>query len=457
MTTYAYPRYVPTGGWWRRVIRGPVLPERLLAKLWRGKTGASLRTTDGQTVEVIYPGRPAPGHGPDFRDAILKLGPRTIKGPVELHRVPSDWKAHGHDTDRAYDNVVLHVVASTGETQSRPNNKATTGPVARKATTLTTTLDRDVRVPAYTALPTVVLATLLQDGEGALVEARRAGPLGALASLRNDALKERLRAAGMRRFEERVALAREALAVRSADSVLVARIADGLGYSENREPFAELIRRVPLTVLRAAGHTAPADQRAALIERLLLGGAGLARRTNEWDAIVGTAPMSASVWRSAGVRPANHPRRRLAALAHYVAVSDALGFAGWLEHPVAGGASALIQVLTVESTGTVAGEGSALVGDARAKEIAVNAVLPVLAAMNTPRMASTADAPLGTPAGKTYARFPALGGNTVLREALMLLGPRRGLRLGACEQLGLQRLYQEAVAPSDESADRSGS
>jgi len=144
-------------------------------------------------------------------------------------------------------------------------------------------------------------------------------------------------------------------------------------------------------------------------------------------------------------------------LAHYVAVSDALGFAGWLEHPVAGGASALIQVLTVESTGTVAGEGSALVGDARAKEIAVNAVLPVLAAMNTPRMASTADAPLGTPAGKTYARFPALGGNTVLREALMLLGPRRGLRLGACEQLGLQRLYQEAVAPSDESADRSGS
>ncbi len=454
MTAYAYPRYVPAGGWWRRVIRDPVLPERLLAKLWRGKTGASLRTTDGQTVEVIYPGRPAPGHGPDFRDAILKLGPRTIKGPVELHRVPSDWKAHGHDGDRAYDNVVLHVVASIGETPIRPTRKTTIGPIAKKATTLTTTLDRDVRVPAYAALPTVVLTTPIQDGEDTQVEARCAGPLGALASLSNDALKERLRAAGMRLFEERVELARKALAVRSADSVLFARIADGLGYAENREPFAELIRRVPLTVLRAAGHTAVPDQRAAFIERLLLGGAGLAPRTNEWDAIVGIPPMSASAWRSAGVRPANHPRRRLAALAHYVAVSDALRFAGWLQFPVAEGASALIHALTVESAGTVAGEGSALVGDARAKEIAVNAVLPVLAAMNTPGVPSTADASLGTPAGQTYAGFPALGGNTVLREALMLLGPRRGLRLGACEQLGLQRLYQEAVAPTDEPTDR---
>lgn len=448
MTTYAYPRYVPAGGWWRRVIRDPVLPERLLAKLWRGKTGASLRTTDGQTVEVIYPGRPAPGHGPDFRDAVLKLGPRTIKGPVELHRVPSDWKAHGHDGDRAYDNVVLHVVASIGETPIRPTNNTTIGPIAKKATTLTTTLDRDVRVPAYAALPTIVL-----DREDTQATAGGAGPLGALASLSNDALKERLRSAGMERFEDRVGLAREALVVRSADSVLFARIADGLGYSENREAFAELIRRVPLTVLRAAGHTATADQRAGFIERLLLGGAGLAPRTNEWDAIVGIPPMSASAWRSSGVRPANHPRRRLAALAHYVAISDALGFAGWLEPVVAEGASALIQALTVVPTGTVAGEGTALVGDARAREIAVNAVLPVLAALCMPSTSAACATSEGTPAGETYARFPALGGNTVLREALMLLGPRPGLRLGACEQLGLQRLYQEAVAPSDEPAD----
>ncbi len=440
MTTYSYPRFLPAGGWWRRVVRDPVLPERLLAKLWRAKTGASLRTTDGESVEVIYPGRPAPGHGPDFRDAILKVGQRTIKGPVELHRVPSDWKAHGHHRDPAYDKVVLHVVASTGETQPRSTNRATLGAVAKKAKTLTTTIERVVPAPAYTALPTVVLSGGLSDSrpddEPALRRARGDGPLGALAFMSNEALKVHLRAAGMRRFKDRVELAREALATRSVDSVLAAGIADGLGYAENREAFAELIRRAPLSVLRAAGHAASADdpaQQAAMIERVLLGGAGLAPRTNEWDAIVGTPVMAASAWRTAGVRPANHPRRRLAALAHYVAVSDERGFAGWLTPAVALGPLALIQALTVESA------GAALVGESRAKEIAVNAVLPVLAAV--PGTGTGA----GRQAEDAYAVFPALGSNTLLREALMLVGGRRGLRLGACEQLGLQRFYLEAV------------
>ena len=37
-------------------------------------------------------------------------GERTA-GNVELHRQPSDWRAHGHDADPAYDSVMLHVVA----------------------------------------------------------------------------------------------------------------------------------------------------------------------------------------------------------------------------------------------------------------------------------------------------------------------------------------------------------
>ena len=97
------------------------------------------------------------------------------------------------------------------------------------------------------------------------------------------------------------------------------------------------------------------------------------------------------------------------------------------------GPLALIQALTVESA------GAALVGESRAKEIAVNAVLPVLAAV--PGTGTGA----GRQAEDAYAVFPALGSNTLLREALMLVGGRRGLRLGACEQLGLQRFYLEAV------------
>jgi len=104
----------------RRLREKPILPERLLAKLWRAKSGATLQTTDGRTVRVLYPGRPAPGHGPGFRDAVLELNGHPLNGPVGLHRIPSDWAAHGHHHDRAYENVVLHVVAAAPETTDAP-------------------------------------------------------------------------------------------------------------------------------------------------------------------------------------------------------------------------------------------------------------------------------------------------------------------------------------------------
>ncbi len=90
--------------------REPLLPERLLAQLWRRSQGRKLRTTDGRRLSVIYPGRPAPGHGPDFRDALVELDGQQVAGPVEVHRTPAAWAAHGHRTDPAYHDVILHVV-----------------------------------------------------------------------------------------------------------------------------------------------------------------------------------------------------------------------------------------------------------------------------------------------------------------------------------------------------------
>ena len=77
----------------------PGRSERALAQLWLTKTGRRLKTTDGRALRVIYPGRPAPGHGPDFRDALVELDGRRLSGPVELHRTPADWTRHGHHLD----------------------------------------------------------------------------------------------------------------------------------------------------------------------------------------------------------------------------------------------------------------------------------------------------------------------------------------------------------------------
>lgn len=69
-----------------------------------------LHTTSGQHVQLLAIGIHNPGEGPDFKDASLILDGVTLHGHVEIHRVASDWQAHRHTGDPAYDPVVLHVV-----------------------------------------------------------------------------------------------------------------------------------------------------------------------------------------------------------------------------------------------------------------------------------------------------------------------------------------------------------
>jgi hypothetical protein len=218
------------------------------------------------------------------------------------------------------------------------------------------------------------------------------------------------------------------------------RVMGCLGYSENRAPFAVLAKRAPFALLRAAARTATVGERVGLIERLLLSGAGLAPPGNEWACFVGTPSMQATDWRVAGVRPSNHPRRRIAALAAYLEAAGRAGFVGWLRSASKGGLPPLLGALVVQ-----AGDGSALVGGARAREVLVNAALPVLAAMGEEQNVRG-----------MYQRAPSLPDNTLTREAMGLVGHRDGLRLGACQQQGLLHLYRAAVSVSSRPLNPSG-
>lgn len=89
--------------------------EQLLHYVWKHKIFPleMLRTTSGQPVEVIDPGLPNRNAGPDFFNAKLKIGGTLWVGNVEVHTQASDWLRHGHDRDKAYDTVVLHVVGES--------------------------------------------------------------------------------------------------------------------------------------------------------------------------------------------------------------------------------------------------------------------------------------------------------------------------------------------------------
>ncbi len=69
----------------------------------------SLFTTDQQSVQIIHKGSINTHSGPDFTNAKLKIDQTIWAGEIEIHIKSSDWNAHKHWLDEAYDSTILHV------------------------------------------------------------------------------------------------------------------------------------------------------------------------------------------------------------------------------------------------------------------------------------------------------------------------------------------------------------
>lgn len=89
------------------------MTESFLQFLWQQQLikKDNLSTTSGKTVQVLSNGQRNTNAGPDFTNAKIKIEDQIWAGTVEIHIKSSDWIKHNHSSDRAYDNVILHVVA----------------------------------------------------------------------------------------------------------------------------------------------------------------------------------------------------------------------------------------------------------------------------------------------------------------------------------------------------------
>lgn len=99
--------------------------EHLLHYVWKHKLFPLkvLQTTNGLPVEVIDPGLQNPNAGPDFFNAKLKINGILWVGNIEIHAHASDWFHHGHDSDKVYDSVILHVVGEADGEITRTNGE----------------------------------------------------------------------------------------------------------------------------------------------------------------------------------------------------------------------------------------------------------------------------------------------------------------------------------------------
>lgn len=88
------------------------MSEELLYQIWKGKAllKHKLQTSQGKQIQIIQSGERNPYAGPDFKQASINIDGITWHGAVEIHVKASDWHLHKHETDPAYESVILHVV-----------------------------------------------------------------------------------------------------------------------------------------------------------------------------------------------------------------------------------------------------------------------------------------------------------------------------------------------------------
>ncbi|MDR1789760.1 MAG: DUF2851 family protein [Opitutaceae bacterium] len=245
--------------------------EALLQKIWmrREFNMAGAATRDGRRLAVLNTGRWNRLGGPDFRDARLMLGETEVSGDVEVHLHEKDWDAHGHASDPAYNNVVLHVVLF------EPRRAWTPGAGGRD-------------------IPVLVLLPLLhhgleeyasEDAIETLAQQETPGPEhDRFRGLGNERVLSELHRHAERRWRHKVHFAKERIRRLGWDEACHFTALEILGYSRNRAPMLAVAAAHPLRKWTSAE-----------------GGIDV-------DALYGEQDGH---WSLHGLRPLNHPRLRL--------------------------------------------------------------------------------------------------------------------------------------------------
>src|SRR5881227_538457 len=393
----------------RALFVSPRIPSELelQARWFAGDFGKHFITTAGDKIDIVQFGTWNREAGPDFRDAAIRVnGGDPLRGCIEIDLLDRSWETHGHATNPAFEETVLHVFVDRSDreffTRTRSNRN----------------------VPQVHIDPAD-----LPDAFSANIPLARPGRCQApLKDLPEERVRSVLDAAAQFRLRQKAARIRHKIDSRGRDEVLFQELATALGYKENKLPFTLITQRLPLKSLR---------ETASDIESILFGTAGFLRAadldiykksTREyvrrlWD---GWWPhrdelqrliLPGKIWRHSSTRPVNHPQRRLAALAILArdwprlqrasgksSVAAASDFFQALEHP--------FWNFHYTLTAAASPKKMALIGESRVVDILANVLFPFWMAHD-----SRPPDPASTCVWPEYEKLPAQLSNRRLETA----------------------------------------
>ncbi|HEY2581240.1 MAG TPA: DUF2851 family protein [Mucilaginibacter sp.] len=291
-----------------------IITEDFLSYIWKFRlfNRIGLKTNDGEELEIFSAGIHNSDAGPDFQNARVRIGDTVWAGNVELHISSSDWQKHGHHSDNAYNNVILHVVYRDDQPLVLPGGRRVP------------TLNLQNRIPEdlYGKYHKLIF------GDQTIIPCE--ANIGSVDSL---TMHNWLTRVLVERLEKRSKAVIDALNLNRGDweETFYQFLAANFGFKTNALPFELLAKSLPQIIL--AKHKNNAMQ----IEALIFGQAGFLagdvkdeyplKLKNEYGFLSKKhrlTPTENHLWKFMRLRPQNFPTIRLAQFAALVVQSNHL-------------------------------------------------------------------------------------------------------------------------------------
>lgn len=434
--------------------------EALLQQVWlyQRLVPERLQTADGGRVEVLHPGFWNHEPGPDFRRAIIQVGggPKRI-GDVEIDLVPAGWEQHRHHLNKAYGNVILHVTWEPGSARADIPSISLKHALDAPLQELAFWLGSEGKPPAESVL------------------GQCSGPF---RSLEQQTVRLVLRQAAQARLQAKA----EQLQARARQFGWEAALWEGLfgalGYKRNVWPMRRMAALLPQV-------RSDAEREPLLVQSRLFGLAGLLpsdatagdsagaylrelwhlwwRESEQFRPVI----LPDEIWQLGGIRPANHPLRRLALASHWV-LNEKLPaeLEGWMERQVEAPdlVPSLEKILdtpedpfwsyhwTLRSKRFP--QPRSLLGEQRVTDLAINVILPWLYV----RAWAGRNQALAKRVETRYFLWPPAEDNSVLKLARQRLfgGGKKSFLKTAADQQGVMQIVRDFCDYSDASCTNCG-
>lgn len=282
----------------------PLPNEIEVQALWHsGLLGTGGQTLRHGKVQILDFGEWNRSVGPDFLRAEIEIDGVRMRGDIEIDPTAQDWEHHGHGANPDFTQVILHVVL--------------TPPPAGWYTRNEQHIDIPILpIPRHILRQAMGLGTPPPADCGGLCRQP-------LAEMPIDRIERLLKsAAAYRARNKRKQFCKKAEVIGESQAWFES-FAETLGYKINKVPMQLLARRAPLSNLQHHAESILFGTAGFLVP-VLPNGTDIAAREYHrqvWDnwwpqrEQFSLSEGRSLPWRFAPLRPANHPHRRVAALA----------------------------------------------------------------------------------------------------------------------------------------------